>query len=63
MMEFQFIPMNEQYAKAIANWHYEDIYSFYDLSQDTEDQREFLGSNHWKNHFYVVVDNAQELIL
>jgi ribosomal-protein-alanine N-acetyltransferase len=61
-VQFQLIPMEKNYAYTIANWHYEDIYAFYDLSQDVEDQQEFLDSNNWEGHYYAVVNNAQELI-
>lgn len=30
-MRFTIVPMNDAYARAVAGWHYEGVYAFYDL--------------------------------
>jgi ribosomal-protein-alanine N-acetyltransferase len=59
--QFRFEPMNESYARAIANWHYEGIYAFYDMDQDVEDLEELLAPSSWPDKYYAVVD-GDELI-
>ena len=61
-MQFGFKPMNESYAHAIANWHYEGIYAFYDMDQDIEDLEELLDPHSWTGKYYAVVDECGELI-
>ena len=61
-MQFGFKPMNESYAHAIANWHYEGIYAFYDMDQDIEDLEELLDPRSWTGKYYAVVDECGELI-
>ncbi len=51
-MNFQFSPMSQSEAAQIADWHYEGIYSFYDMKNDPEDLQELLspklrGENYW----------------
>jgi ribosomal-protein-alanine N-acetyltransferase len=36
-MKYIFTPMNEMYANDIADWHYEGVYSFYDMAADAHD--------------------------
>ncbi len=34
-MQYNFIPMNKDYANEIAyNWKYDGVYSFYDMTED-----------------------------
>ena len=54
--------MNEDYANAIANWHYEGVYVFYDMDQDTEDLAELLDPRSWPDKYYAVVNECEELI-
>lgn len=60
-MEYTFRSMNEIYAKEIVNWHYEDMYGFYDMEQDIEDMEEFLTPQSWVSKYYAVT-NDDELI-
>lgn len=51
-MQFHFSLMNQSDAEKIADWHYEGIYSFYDMENDPEDLQELLspekcGENYW----------------
>jgi len=50
--------MTIRYAEEIDGWHYEDVYSFYDLSEDPEDRKEFLDSSQWANAYFAVLDDA-----
>jgi len=61
-MQFGFKVMDESYAHAIANWHYEGIYAFYDMDQDIEDLEELLDPRSWTGKYYAVVDECGELI-
>ncbi|SET52857.1 ribosomal-protein-alanine N-acetyltransferase [Salinibacillus kushneri] len=45
-MTYQFDVMTQEQAEHIAyKWHYDGIYSFYDMEADQEDLAEFLDSN------------------
>ncbi len=51
-MQFHFSLMSQSDAEKIADWHYEGIYSFYDMENDPEDLQELLspekrGENYW----------------
>ena len=55
-MAFHFQPMDKTCARAIAAWHYEGAYSFYDMDQDAEDLAELLDPHSWPDHYYAVMD-------
>ena len=61
-MQFGFKAMDESYAHAIANWHYEGIYAFYDMDQDIEDLEELLNPHGWTGKYNAVVNECGELI-
>ncbi len=61
-MQFKFTPMHENYARAIADWHYPGVYAFYDMDQDAEDLEELLNPRSWADRYYAVVDESNELI-
>jgi ribosomal-protein-alanine N-acetyltransferase len=61
-MQFRFKPMDESYAHAIANWHYEGIYAFYDMDRDIEDLEELLDPHSWTGKYCAVVNERGELI-
>jgi ribosomal-protein-alanine N-acetyltransferase len=58
-MDFDFRPMYEQDAAAIAAWHYEEPYSFYDMEADPEDLEEFLDSSLWPDKNYAVYESGK----
>ncbi|HHN81450.1 MAG TPA: GNAT family N-acetyltransferase [Methanomicrobia archaeon] len=61
-MAFFFYPMNERYAKEIAyEWTYEEPYSFYDLTADEDDLREFFDPETWDRTF-AVLDHGWRLV-
>ena len=61
-MKFEFTPMDETTARAIAGWHYEGIYAFYDMEQDVQDLEELLDPRNWIDHCYAVTDEQGELV-
>jgi len=60
-MQFKFRPMNESYAHAIANWHYEGAHAFYDMDRDTEDLEELLDPRSWTGKYCAVLNEYGEL--
>lgn len=61
-MRFEFREMDENYARSIAGWHYEGVYSFYDMDQDAEDLADLLNSRRWAGRYYAVVDEHNALV-
>jgi ribosomal-protein-alanine N-acetyltransferase len=62
IMQFKFKPMNEKDARAIADWHYEGIYSFYDMDQDIDDLEDLLDPRGWVDKYFSVVDKEGDLV-
>ena len=60
-MKFEFRPMDENRARAVAGWHYEGIYAFYDMEQDAADLEELLDPRSWIDHYYAVTDEQGDL--
>lgn len=61
-MKYRIIPMSHEDALEIAEWHYDPPYSFYDLSSDDEDRREFLDTERWrKDQFFSVLGDEDTL--
>jgi ribosomal-protein-alanine N-acetyltransferase len=61
-MKFIFTPMNEKFANDIANWHYDDVYSFYDMTADEDDLRILMDTNNWQNIIKAVLSEDDELV-
>lgn len=61
-MQLKFKLMDETYAHAIADWHYEGVYAFYDMDQDVQDLEELLDPRSWPDTYYAVVNECGELI-
>ena len=62
-MNYSFIPMNKYYANEIAySWKYDDDYSFYDMTKDEDDLKEFLNENSWEGNYFVVINDENELV-
>jgi len=55
-------PMDEEAARAIATWHYDGVYAFYDMEQDPEDLEELLDPRSWEDAYYAVSDERGELV-
>lgn len=63
MMNYVFLPMNKEYAYEIAyNWKYDGVYSFYDMTADAEDLKEFLNEDSWTGNYFAVVNDKNELV-
>jgi len=55
--------MNEKYADDIvSNWHYDDVYSFYDMAADEDDLRIFMDTNNWQNTVKAVLNENDKLV-
>jgi ribosomal-protein-alanine N-acetyltransferase len=62
-MKFIFAPMNEKHANDIVtNWHYDDVYSFYDMAADEEDLRIFMDTKNWQNITKAALNEDDELV-
>lgn len=62
-MEFRLQPMKSLEAQAIAEWHYPERYTFYDMASDPDDLAEFLDVSNWPfDAYYSVFDETADLI-
>jgi ribosomal-protein-alanine N-acetyltransferase len=61
-VKFLFAPMNEQYANDIANWRYDGVYSFYDMTADEDDLRILMDTNNWRDVIKAVLNEDDELV-
>jgi len=62
-MKYRFISMNDGYANEIIdNWHYQGMYSFYDMTADEEDLKIFTDRSYWENTTFAVLDKSDVLI-
>ena len=60
MISMKIEPLRQSNAEEIANnWHYEGIYSFYDMQADPEDYEEILSPEARGNHYYQVLKNDE----
>lgn len=61
-MPYRFVPMTRAFAQAVAAWHYDGEYSFYDFDQDPEDRAELLDAANWENRYFAALDGAGNLV-
>jgi ribosomal-protein-alanine N-acetyltransferase len=62
-MQYIFAPMNQKYASDIVcNWHYDDVYSFYDMTADKDDLRIFMDTKNWQSVIKAVLNENDELV-
>jgi ribosomal-protein-alanine N-acetyltransferase len=62
-MKYIFTPMNQEYANTIvSDWHYDDVYSFYDMAADEDDLRIFMDTSNWQSIIRAVLNADDELI-
>jgi len=62
-MKYIFASMNQEYANAIvSNWHYDDVYSFYDMAADEDDLKMFMDTNNWHSIIKAVLNEDDELV-
>jgi ribosomal-protein-alanine N-acetyltransferase len=55
-------PLTQDEAEAIAEWHYETPYDFYDLEADHRDAAELLDPELRGNRYFAGRDAANELV-
>lgn len=55
-------PMTELDAWAIAAWHYDGAYAFYDADQDPEDLADLLNPASWVDGYVAAHDSAGGLV-
>lgn len=59
-MSYKFEFMTQEQAEDIAyNWHYEGMYSFYDMEEDKEDLDEFLDPRKRGDSMFVVIKDYE----
>jgi ribosomal-protein-alanine N-acetyltransferase len=62
-MQYRFVSMKDGYANEIVDyWHYEGIYSFYDMTADEEDLKIFTDRTYWANTTFAVLNESNVLI-
>jgi len=61
-MKYIFAPMNEKHANDIANWHYDDVYSFYDMAADEDDLKILMDTKNWRDIIKAVLNENHELV-
>jgi len=61
-MKYIFVPMNEKYANDVASWHYDDVYSFYDMASDEDDLRILMDTKNWPDIIRAVLNENDELV-
>lgn len=62
-MQYRFVHMTEEYAdEVVHNWHYDGVYSFYDIAADEVDLRVFTNRAYWENTEFAVLDRADDLV-
>jgi ribosomal-protein-alanine N-acetyltransferase len=54
--------LSQEDAEAIAKWHYDEPYSFYDWSVDADDVRELLDPSLRGEVYWAVEDDAGKLV-
>jgi ribosomal-protein-alanine N-acetyltransferase len=61
-MKYRFEHMTEEYASEVVdNWHYDGVYSFYDMAADEEDLKIFTDRTYWENATFAVLNPQDEL--
>jgi ribosomal-protein-alanine N-acetyltransferase len=61
-MRYFFAPMNAQYANDIVSWHYDGVYSFYDMAADEDDLRIFMDTENWQKVTKAILNEDDELV-
>jgi len=51
-------PWGEEHAHAVAAWHYEPPYDFYDLASDPDDEAELFDPDRWPRYRAVLGDEG-----
>jgi [ribosomal protein S18]-alanine N-acetyltransferase len=60
--DYEFSPMSQEDAIAVATWHYEEPDSFYNADRDAEDLADLLDDGKRRGSYYSVRDSHRQLI-
>jgi ribosomal-protein-alanine N-acetyltransferase len=61
-MRYRFEPMSEQQARAVADWHYDPPYDFYNAAADSEDLAELLDPVQRDGRYFSVLGDPGGLV-
>ena len=61
-MRYRFEPMSEQQARAVADWHYDPPYDFYDMVADPEDLADLLDPAQREGRDFAVLGDLEDLV-
>ena len=61
-MRYRFEPMSEQQARAVADWHYDPPYDFYDMVADPEDLADLLDPAQRADRDFAVLGDLEDLV-
>jgi ribosomal-protein-alanine N-acetyltransferase len=61
-VKYIFAPMNGEYANDVANWHYDGVYSFYDMAADPDDLKILMDTKNWRDTIKAVLNEDDELV-
>jgi ribosomal-protein-alanine N-acetyltransferase len=61
-MRYFFAPVNAEYANDIASWHYDGVYSFYDMTADEDDLRIIMDTENWQDVTKAILNEDDELV-
>lgn len=54
--------MNQTYANTVSKWHYDGVYSFYDMAADEDDLRILMDTNNWRDMIKAILNEDDELV-
>jgi len=54
--------MKGKWANIVSKWHYDGLYSFYDIAADEDDLRMFPDTENWPNIIRAVLNEDDELV-
>lgn len=61
-MKYRFEPMSERQARAVAGWHYDPPYDFYDWEADEDDLAELLDPAQREGRYFAVLSDRNDLV-
>jgi len=61
-MKYIFTPMNQKHANIVSDWHYDGVYSFYDMAADEDDLRILMDTENWRDIIKAVLNENDELV-
>jgi ribosomal-protein-alanine N-acetyltransferase len=61
-MKYVFTSMDEKHANVVSKWHYDGVYSFYDMAADEDDLRILMDASNWRDTIKAVLNEDDELV-